>query len=166
MRKIIIMPLSLLAFLILLFSISVPVMEHHGFMNLSSKIHNLLGNICHQMPTRSLKILGLPMRLCSRCFGIYLGIFIVGIYAIGESKTPTGISLRGMILIIPMLIDVFTQMLDLRTSNNNIRLFSGFLCGFGIGLILYQATKLFIKDSGRLLQKFKYISQFQISRNF
>jgi len=41
-------------------------------------LHAAYGRVCHQMPERSLWILGYPMAVCSRCLGIYLG-YVAGL---------------------------------------------------------------------------------------
>jgi len=153
-EKSIILFFSVISLLLIILSVSVPIMEYYGISNETSlKVHMFLGNICHQLPTRSLRILGLPLSLCSRCFGIYLGIFIAGIYAIRESKVPKRLAHRGIILMIPLLIEVSTVMLNMRSTNNDIRLITGFLCGLGIGLILYGLSVTLVKIIEKVLTK-------------
>jgi hypothetical protein len=48
---------------------------------LSSAIYTFFSYICHQMPDRSLHLAGHQMGVCSRCFGVYFGLFAgVAIY--------------------------------------------------------------------------------------
>lgn len=42
--------------------------------------HSLFSPICHQDPQRSLGIVG-ALPLCSRCFGLYLGFGLTGLFA-------------------------------------------------------------------------------------
>lgn len=42
---------------------------------LSSRLYTFFSYICHQLPERSLQIAGFPMAVCSRCFGVYFGLF-------------------------------------------------------------------------------------------
>jgi uncharacterized membrane protein len=49
-------------------------MENHWFA-LSSRLYTFFGYICHQIPERSLYFDGHPLAVCSRCFGVYFGLF-------------------------------------------------------------------------------------------
>ena len=49
----------------------------------------------------------------------------------------------AVILLVPSAIDGTTQLLELRESNNNLRLITGLLGGLGLGIIV-KAIKFFI----------------------
>ncbi|MBL7977377.1 MAG: DUF2085 domain-containing protein [Bacteroidetes Order II. Incertae sedis bacterium] len=36
--------------------------------------------LCHQMPDRCFRMHGIPMAVCERCFGIYVGLFVGGLF--------------------------------------------------------------------------------------
>ena len=128
-----------LPFLILFFIISdaiiAPILEYHR-LEVSRKFYNALHLICNQLPTRSLFIYTSPMALCSRCFFIYLGLFITGSILI-KNKITTAYWKIGIILLLPCIIDGGTQYLGFRLSNNGLRSITGGLAGIGIGLILF-----------------------------
>ena len=42
--------------------------------NLSSSIYGFFSYICHQISDRSIHVAGHQMAVCSRCFGVYLGL--------------------------------------------------------------------------------------------
>ena len=140
------------SFLLLVSSITVPLFETYGFYKPAAAVHTALGLICHQLPTRCLRICGLPMGLCSRCFGIYLGLFIAGLYLTGERQMPKGIYLKSITLVTPLLIDTFTQLLKLRTSNNDMRLLTGLMFGLGMGMLISRMMLPFY-EKGRILVK-------------
>jgi uncharacterized membrane protein len=52
-----------------------PLLLSAGFLSVASPLYKFFGYICHQMPERSLDLLGHQMAVCSRCFGVYFGLF-------------------------------------------------------------------------------------------
>ena len=97
--------------------------------------------LCHRKEERSIWFFGLEKILCSRCIGILNG----GILGIILTKFNIFFSpIIGSILIVPMLIDGFSQNLNFRMSNNYLRLISGFLFGIGLVILLNYFTKNFL----------------------
>ncbi|EKD76506.1 MAG: hypothetical protein ACD_43C00087G0002 [uncultured bacterium] len=91
---------------------------------------------CHGLPERSLRWSGKILPICARCTGLWIG------YAIGAALVwffifPWWISL---ILIAPLAIDGGTQAIQLRHSNNNLRLITG-VCA-GVGEIMFLVVAL------------------------
>ena len=64
----------LAAFLVLAILLA-PVAEAHGFISVSHPIYKFFSFICHQMPSRSFHLEDHSFAVCSRCFGIYFGLF-------------------------------------------------------------------------------------------
>jgi len=52
-----------------------PVAAANGFQSFSAPIYTFFGSICHQMPERSINLDGHPVAVCSRCLGVYFGLF-------------------------------------------------------------------------------------------
>ena len=52
-----------------------PVAAALAMEAVSSSVYSFFSHICHQQPGRSLHILGHPFAVCSRCFGVYFGLF-------------------------------------------------------------------------------------------
>lgn len=98
--------------------------------------------VCHQSPSRSLSLSGTPLALCSRCFGIYTGIWMGGVAVISLpagrwmrwagvlALTGLGLNLVGWILEITQLFAV----------SNGMRSLLGVV--LGLGIIPYLATHL------------------------
>lgn len=90
---------------------------------------------------------GCKFGVCSRCTGIYTGLFtgMVGAGVVRKTKIPKPIFL---IALIPMAIDGTTQFIaailnpghPFYESNNQLRFVTGFL--FGLGFSLFAFTKL------------------------
>jgi len=84
--------------------------------------------ICHHKKERSIWFFGLEKIFCARCCGIFSGFFIGAILRLIGVSFPLLISL---VLIIPLIIDGFTQLFGFRESNNIFRLVSGIIFGIG-----------------------------------
>jgi len=87
---------------------------------------------CHQLPERSITVAGATMPVCSRCFGIYLGMFLGALIypRISSGKTPKGWVIFAAAA--PLVIDGLTQLTGLRTSSNGLRMATGLLFGYVI----------------------------------
>jgi uncharacterized membrane protein len=51
-----------------------PIAKASGLTGLSSTLYYFFNFICHQLPDRSFFIEGEPFGVCSRCFGVYVGL--------------------------------------------------------------------------------------------
>jgi uncharacterized membrane protein len=91
---------------------------------------------CHRIPERTFKIMGRYFPVCSRCTGIIVGAFssLVTINFIFSSYD-LYIFLSGILMFIPAFIDGTTQLMGWRVSNNTLRFLTGFMAGFGVGII-------------------------------
>lgn len=59
-------------FLILL----APVTKVNDLIGISSPLYSFYSYICHQIPSRSFHVFEHQFAVCSRCFGVYFGLFI------------------------------------------------------------------------------------------
>ena len=51
------------------------IAKANGFTSVSSPIYSFFSLMCHQIPDRSFQIEGEKFGVCSRCFGVYFGLF-------------------------------------------------------------------------------------------
>ncbi|MBP6003471.1 MAG: DUF2085 domain-containing protein [Pyrinomonadaceae bacterium] len=56
--------------------VGVPILKAQGLTTLSFPLYHFFSFICHQLPERSFHIGGEPFGVCSRCFGVYFGLFV------------------------------------------------------------------------------------------
>jgi len=107
--------------------------------------------ICHQGPDRSFFIGNKQLPLCARCLGLYLSFLLAVPLSLSEMKHIRTLGLFEVVFlealfVIPLLIDGFTQLLNLRQSNNSLRLVTGLLAGFGsanfLCYLVYRLTQL------------------------
>ncbi len=99
---------------------------------------------CHQLSERSFFVRGRQFHICARCTGIFTGyIFSLIFLILAGGKVITIFIICALI----MALDGFTQLWELRESNNILR----FITGFGFGLtfpafcieIILKICKLF-----------------------
>lgn len=83
---------------------------------------------CHQKPERSFRYHGKQFPLCARCTGELAGILICAILFWFWHPS----LIISVIMMIPMLIDGFTQRFTTYESTNIRRFITGFLFGIGI----------------------------------
>lgn len=92
--------------------------------------------ICHHIPERTFNIKGYYFPLCSRCTGLYFGVFLCLIYMnIFYVYYTTYLLLISFFMIIPTFIDGITQSFGFRESNNIVRFLTGIIAG--IGLVIF-----------------------------
>lgn len=60
------------AFLIVL----APIAKAYGLASISTPIYDFFHLICHRIPERSFHIAGESFGVCSRCTGVYFGLFV------------------------------------------------------------------------------------------
>jgi len=56
--------------------VGAPILEANGLSSISAPIYHFFSYICHQLPNRSFFFEGHQLAVCSRCFGVYLGLLI------------------------------------------------------------------------------------------
>ena len=99
---------------------------------------NFTKYICHRIPERSFFIKGHQFPVCARCTGLYISgiatIILINLFPIPYSLTTL---LLGIILLIPCAIDGFTQLFEMRESNNTLRFITGILGGIGL-IFVYE----------------------------
>ena len=108
-------------------------------MGIYEVIFEIGGHLCHQKPERSFFIMGYQFPFCARCSGVILG----GVFGLIFSQL---IELENFYLIVflcfPMVIDGLIQKYTSYISNNQKRLITGLLFGFGF---IYVYTMFIMK---------------------
>jgi uncharacterized membrane protein len=98
--------------------------------------------ICHGYEERCLVLFGVPMPLCARCTGIYLGL-LAGLLAFAAVPWVRERVMRWVALaaVTPLAIDGLTQLAGLRTSTNPLRMETGIVAGMAFGLWILSAVE-------------------------
>jgi uncharacterized membrane protein len=94
--------------------------------------------ICHRMPARTLDLAGVPMPLCSRCAGIFLGLAVGAVLLWPKpALRPARFALAGAALL--MIADVAMQDLGIHPLWHPTRLATGVLLGWVASSALFAA---------------------------
>ena len=100
-------------------------------------LHAVYGRVCHQMPERSLWILGHPMAVCSRCLGIYLG-YVAGLlgYPFLHKRLEERLLQRRWLFLAlaPAVIDFTGGYLGLFDNTVASRVATGFVAGLAAAI--------------------------------
>ena len=101
--------------------------------------------ICHRRPERSFFYKGRQFPVCARCTGFYISgiatIILLNLFPVPYSLTTLHL---GITLLIPCAIDGFTQLFEMRESNNTLRFITGILGGIGLILVYEIMIKFFV----------------------
>ncbi len=133
--------LSLLIIAIILFFPPVTVFD---------KTHAIGYAICHQIPARTFHIDGLPLPLCARCTGIYLGVMVglVGMALAGRYRVvrlppfPVLLLLVGFMVVMGVdgvnsYLTFFPMLPHVYEPQNWLRLTTGTFHGLALSIIVF-----------------------------
>lgn len=132
--------------------------------NLLAEFFMAIGSsICHQLPSRTIYINNMPLPVCARDTGIYIGVFFALIYIFLKNRfnsdRPPGIKLTFFlcILMLPMIYDGVTSYIGLRDTSNILRLYTGALFGIPMPFFIVPIAnyKIYEKNSKRILMNWK-----------
>jgi uncharacterized membrane protein len=138
--------------LIIVLSISAPCLEAGRYKSYAKIIYTPLRVLCHQMPSRSIFLLGHKMGLCSRCFAIYSSFLLSAILIFLLRKYFTCYHWKiATIISIPMAIDGISQFAGLRESTNFLRIITGGLFGIGLAMLIIPVAMEICLDDFKLL---------------
>lgn len=93
--------------------------------------------VCHRMPSRSFWLFEVPLGLCARCTGIYLGL-VIGLVLSFAMQGKMTIPFRAAVtLILLALLDGSIQHFHVYDSGNLARAMTGFAYGIGLALLFH-----------------------------
>lgn len=125
-------------FLILL----APVAEASNFLSVSNPIYTFFSYLCHQIPSRTFHLENHAFAVCSRCFGVYLGLLIgFVIYPFIRSIEDTEPLPRFWLFaaMIPMGIDWGLQFFEIWENTHLSRFVTGSILGAACAIFIVPA---------------------------
>lgn len=108
----------------------------------SPKWRMLFRVLCHGIPSRCLELFGVPMPICARCVGVYLGL-LAGLVAFQLIPLLRERVMRPIALmaVTPLAVDGLSQLAGLRESTNPLRIATGIVAGLAFGLWVLSAVE-------------------------
>lgn len=119
-----------------------PVALENGWVGLSSPIYSFFSYVCHQQPERSLHFDGHQLAVCSRCFGVYFGLFAgLAIYPLWRRIEEVEPLARFWLFLslIPIGIDWSLTMFGIWENTQLSRFVTGFILGFACATFIVPA---------------------------
>ena len=95
---------------------------------------------CHRDPLRSFEAFGRVLPVCSRCFAIYAGLGL-GALVLRPRLDAWPLRIWVAIAALMMILDVWTEALEMRPSWAALRIFSGLLLAYPVGGALVWAAR-------------------------
>jgi uncharacterized membrane protein len=140
---------TFIVFTWLFFIVSAPVFEANGIKSISQPVYRFFSYICHQINNRSFHYHELPFAVCSRCFGVYLGVFI-GFIAYPffrkiENNEPFP-QIWLFLAMIPMAIDFSLGFFNIWENTHISRLITGGILGFACAIFMVPAFADIVKQ--------------------
>ncbi len=126
------------AFLIVL----APLAEVNNFSNLSNPLYKFFSFLCHQNSERSFAVSEHAFAVCSRCFGVYFGLFFgFVIYPFLRSIEETDPLPRFWLFLatIPMAIDWLLGVFGIWENTHSSRFVTGAILGAACAVFIVPA---------------------------
>ena len=114
----------------------------------SGLLYLFFAPLCHQLPERCFSLLGFPLAVCQRCFGIYFGLFLGSLsHLFGGPKFLRTISNRTWIVLasLPLMLDVCLAAAHIASSTPWTRFVTGLIFGAMLAAILLPALVQFVR---------------------
>ncbi|MGH2509309.1 MAG: DUF2085 domain-containing protein [Ktedonobacteraceae bacterium] len=116
--------------LILLATVSVPILAYFGLDSISKPIFDALHIICAQIPSHSFYMLGHQLGMCARNISIYGAMFVSAvIFQLSKKRLPGIPWWLWALMLIPIAVDGLSQTFGLRESTWELRVLTGALFG-------------------------------------
>ena len=119
-----------------------PIAEANNLTNVSSSIYNFFGFLCHQNSARSFSFYDHALAVCSRCFGVYFGLFLGFIIypflrLIEETEALPRIWL--FLAMIPMAVDWMLGAFSVWENTHFSRFLTGTILGAACAIFIIPA---------------------------
>lgn len=124
------------------FILIAPLAKANGFINISSPLYHFFSFICHQISERSFHVEGEQFGVCSRCFGVYLGLLSgFAIYPLWRNIDDIEPLPRFWLFLslIPISVDWSLTIFGIWENTHLSRLITGLILGFACATFIVPA---------------------------
>ena len=122
--------------------VAAPILLSSGLHGYSGPLYGFFSYICHQIPDRSLELIGHPMAVCSRCFGVYFGL-LAGtlVYPLWRPLDDAEPISRGWLFasLVPITIDWSLTVFGIWENTHLSRFVTGSILGFTCATFIVPA---------------------------
>ena len=112
---------------------------------LANVVEAWFGFQCHRDPSRALTLSGVELPVCARCFGIYAGLG-AGALVLRPRLAPKFVRLWLAVSVVIMLLDVATELLGMRPASSPLRVMTGALLAWPIGVALVDSADRYARE--------------------
>jgi uncharacterized membrane protein len=132
--------------------LAAPLAVLGGYKGLGTPLYTFFSYLCHQIPARTFHLAGEPFGVCTRCFGVYLGI-VLGFAAyplwrdIAEAEPPARFWL--FLSLVPIGIDWSLTVLGIWENTAVSRAVTGLILGFACATFIIPAIIDISRNLGR-----------------
>jgi uncharacterized membrane protein len=125
-----------------------PVLVSAGCPVAAAFVYCVFAPVCHQISARSFELLGLPLAVCHRCFGIYLGLFLGSLIRNPwMHRSPRTRRRWVLAAIAPLAFDALLPWSGLWDNTPASRFATGLLFGIPIASLLVRGIEEFLMDA-------------------
>ena len=128
-----------------------PMLTATGSSSVAAPLYKFFSFLCHQLPDRSLHILEHQFAVCSRCFGVYFGLF-AGLAAYPFIRGVDNIEPLPRIWLfasmVPIGIDWSLGIFGIWENNHASRFISGLILGFACAVYIVPALVEIARNFG------------------
>lgn len=119
-----------------------PVALFEGWSGIANPLYNFFSYICHQQTARSFHMLGHQFGVCSRCFGVYFGLFLgFAMYPLWRDVKDVEPPARFWLFLsmIPIAVDWSLGIFGIWENTHASRFITGLILGFACGTFIVPA---------------------------
>ena len=113
--------------------------EIYTLKYISNYLYFFFEPVCHQITERSIIIINAPLAVCTRCFAIYVGLFIFLLFSIFVKKTQNVNPAWIIFISLPTAVDVVIEKFGFYVNIPIIRFITGLLFGVAITYLIIHS---------------------------
>lgn len=135
-----------------------PILKANGIGTVSSALYQFFSYLCHQIDGRSFHIAGEPFGVCTRCFGVYLGLvagFVIYPFwrNIGEVEPLPKFWL--IVSLVPITVDWSLTFFNIWQNTDISRFVTGLIVGIACATFIVPAIVEISRNIGRRAPNFR-----------